>query len=461
MKEKIYKILLVFILLTPLELYSQVPEGYILSYDLLDNKDTLKIDRYHGDWWFGLYGGPNLNLFFGDLFSKEHPQPWLIQDPTNKTIQFNSVFGGGYYLGMSAEYKPRNQHWGYGLNLTFFDRKLYSPETNPIGSQDTIFENRSILDYLILSPMVKYYTSLPGVYYFGSLDIGFSLGLSSKQRRKFENVANVEQFLVSDSLYKPNTRIELNLGVGWEFLVADFYHLGRIHVNPYAGINMGSTLISDMKSSWNTIGFKLGVGIKFGKDHCKYDTLKFDPTYIEPPKYVATIEKREINFWGFTPAAPIVAGDLKVVETPQVIEEVAEVVEPEFKEELKTTQSAQIRKRVSPDRMEKFEFDKPATTSLSPEMKDYLDVVAEYLKSNPKAIIRITGHSDATGSIPENTERSRQRAENAKSYLKSRAIPDRRILIDYKGSLSPIAPATTSEGQRKNRRIEIIIVNSR
>lgn len=432
--------------------FSQTPVGYMLEFHTMPNYDTLKVDRYYGEWWFGLFGGPNVNLFFGDLYSK-------INEGSDSLVSFNSVFGGGFYFGGLAEYKPRGERWAYSLGISFFDRKAFTSSSDKLDdSLKTQYEYKSILDYLIISPQVKYYSSLAGLYYYGGLDVGINLATDAKQATSFINSGNIKQFTKVPGV-KANTRLEINLGVGYEFLLADVAGIGRILGNPYISLNSGTNVISDFKSNWNTIGFKIGFALKFGKDHREFDTLKFDENYEEPAQYLAQVAVEGVEFAGFKRNETVVSAWLAYVEQPVIEEEIAEVEVPQFNEELRQRDQGQIRRRIVPNQMTVFNFDKSETTSLSREIQQYLDLLSDYLKSNPNIEIRITGHSDNQGSLSENTQRATNRANNARNYLvRNKGIPANRVLVTSRGALIPVAPNDTPSNQRKNRRIEIIVV---
>ncbi len=457
MAKKLKYIFLLIAFFSSCDLFGQVPEGYFRDVKYMDNGDTLYLNRYYGEWWFGLFAGPNIDLFFGDLFSREHPQAG--DEVPNRKISFNSTFGGGYYFGAIGEYRPINQHWSYSLGLSILDRKVFSSlSTKMNDSLKTQFEYKSVMDYFIISPGVKYFSKLTGFYYYGTIDIGIPWGSNTKQRRRFENSGDIEYFLIIPNV-KSNIRAELNLGVGYEFFLVDFNSNARIIGNPYVSLNAGSNIISHLNSSWNAIGFKLGFALKYGRDRITTEIFPFDATYQEPVRQVAQLETRGVEFPGFTHSAPLPPVWLAMVPEPVIEEEVAEVEEAQFSEELQQrTGQGQIRTRVVPNQLSMFTFDKPETTTLSPDVQQYLDLLSDYLKTNTNTEVRITGHSDSQGSLPENTQRANARANNAKAYLMKKGIPSSRVLTLGRGSLIPVAPNDTPANQRKNRRIEVIVV---
>lgn len=72
-------------------------------------------------------------------------------------------------------------------------------------------------------------------------------------------------------------------------------------------------------------------------------------------------------------------------------------------------------------------------------------------------IIRV-GHTCDIGSEETNIRIGQQRAETIKTYLVSKGIAANRIQVTSKGEADPIAPNTSEENRRQNRRVEVIVV---
>lgn len=87
-----------------------------------------------------------------------------------------------------------------------------------------------------------------------------------------------------------------------------------------------------------------------------------------------------------------------------------------------------------------------------------LDKVGELLISHPTWKLRISGHTDNVGKRDTNMKLSKKRAEAVKKYLAKKGIPDSRFEILAFGPDRPIYPNDTKEGQAKNRRVEMMIV---
>ncbi len=98
------------------------------------------------------------------------------------------------------------------------------------------------------------------------------------------------------------------------------------------------------------------------------------------------------------------------------------------------------------------------TVSLLEESYPELDVVVDFLKSNPKVEIELEGHTDNRGDAKKNLVLSQQRVDRIKSYLVSKGIGQRRIKGKGFGGSRPIATNDSEEARKLNRRVEFAIV---
>lgn len=86
-----------------------------------------------------------------------------------------------------------------------------------------------------------------------------------------------------------------------------------------------------------------------------------------------------------------------------------------------------------------------------------LNSIVDYLLIHPERAVTISGHTDNHGSEAHNLTLSRQRADVVAEYLVSHGIDISRLETFGLGSAEPIAPNTTDEGRKKNRRVELLI----
>ena len=102
-------------------------------------------------------------------------------------------------------------------------------------------------------------------------------------------------------------------------------------------------------------------------------------------------------------------------------------------------------------------FDKGSST-LRPEAIRELDRAIAFIKRFQPIKVRVEGHTDSEGDGDYNMMLSQSRASSVRDYLVSQGGIDQNILIPVGyGESKPLANNETPEGQRKNRRFEIVI----
>lgn len=102
-----------------------------------------------------------------------------------------------------------------------------------------------------------------------------------------------------------------------------------------------------------------------------------------------------------------------------------------------------------------FDFDK---SELKEESFIELDLLVQFMQENPKLKIRINGHTDNIGSSEYNMKLSDQRAVSVMQYLRSKGIPNERIISRGFGSSQPVESNETQEGRARNRRTEFEVL---
>jgi outer membrane protein OmpA-like peptidoglycan-associated protein len=94
---------------------------------------------------------------------------------------------------------------------------------------------------------------------------------------------------------------------------------------------------------------------------------------------------------------------------------------------------------------------------LSPVSFPELDVIAAYLKVDPKLKIEIYGHTDNAGDDAKNLELSIKRAAAVGNYLIAKGVIANNVSSGGYGSSRPIESNETPEGRKQNRRVEFIL----
>ncbi|SKA78129.1 OmpA family protein [Thiothrix eikelboomii] len=97
--------------------------------------------------------------------------------------------------------------------------------------------------------------------------------------------------------------------------------------------------------------------------------------------------------------------------------------------------------------------------STKPELADstaaYFDDLISFLKANPKAKVKVIGHTDNVGDAEINEKLGLQRAERIRIQLIRRGAPADRVEASSKGESAPWVTNKTEEGRNKNRRVEV------
>jgi len=105
-----------------------------------------------------------------------------------------------------------------------------------------------------------------------------------------------------------------------------------------------------------------------------------------------------------------------------------------------------------------FGFDK---ANLTKDEKEKLDQFAQQLGSAKSYILEVTGGTDSTGSAAYNYDLSNRRADAVVQYLASKyGVEARRFYLIGIGKDKEVAPNTTADGRKQNRRVEIQLLSN-
>ena len=105
-----------------------------------------------------------------------------------------------------------------------------------------------------------------------------------------------------------------------------------------------------------------------------------------------------------------------------------------------------------------FGFNK---AELTKDDRDQLDTFAAQIGARRSYILKVTGGTDSTGSAQYNYELSQRRADAVVQYLASKyAIAPHRFYLIGIGKDKEVAPNTTAEGRKQNRRVEVELLTN-
>lgn len=492
------------IIILTVSAYSQAPIGNLTSIEINKNKDTLLIKRSYGNWWFGAFTGRNFNVYYGNL--NVNRNLFEKDNPFYVNVSYNGGSGSGYHIGGMAEYQPPGDKWGYSLKIAFLDTRnsqTFSSDENYNSSKpdtfNTTYQAFADLNYITISPSVRYNFLWEGFHLFSGLDIEINYNAESRNIKEFYNPEFIRE--KSKLNFKDiNTRIGAHVGLGYDIFMINYNNRMRIRLTPYVSMSYGTTVISDNNSSWNTLLARVGFQLKLGPDKTEIDTIKYNPEWQPQPEYIASaMSERGIEFPDYVYAEPLPAAKISVVQIEyedltilgkdstnfarnidttdiatiqppepiedEIIEETQEPVETEVTEEPEEDIAINVPPETLPDitiepnttRTLNFPGGS-ANTQLSEENRRYLDELARFMENNPGVEIRVVGYSDDQGTLIQNTQRSIARANAVRDYLMNKGIPFGSILANGVGALNPVATNATPEGRAQNRRVEITIV---
>lgn len=98
--------------------------------------------------------------------------------------------------------------------------------------------------------------------------------------------------------------------------------------------------------------------------------------------------------------------------------------------------------------------------NLGPHSIPTVQNILEMMSEDPRIRIAIEGHTDSTGPSEINMKLSKLRAEVVASWLIQNGISSKRIVTKWHGDTRPITDNSTKEERWKNRRTEILILDT-
>jgi outer membrane protein OmpA-like peptidoglycan-associated protein len=101
-----------------------------------------------------------------------------------------------------------------------------------------------------------------------------------------------------------------------------------------------------------------------------------------------------------------------------------------------------------------FDFDK---SNLRGDAQKIVSEAVEYAKTNGKATIVATGHTDTSGPDAYNMALSERRAKTVEKELERLGIPASEVVVHWKGESEPLVQTGDGVKEPQNRRVEIVL----
>jgi outer membrane protein OmpA-like peptidoglycan-associated protein len=99
--------------------------------------------------------------------------------------------------------------------------------------------------------------------------------------------------------------------------------------------------------------------------------------------------------------------------------------------------------------------------NLNPNGDPHLAKLAAFLNRYMDRNVLIVGYTDSIGGQDYNLGLSQRRADSVKIYLVQQGIDSSRLSASGQGMSSPVADNSSATGRQQNRRVEVVIENSR
>ncbi len=445
--------LVFFTLLNTLSSLSQNSlDGILYDYQVLPNNDTLMTIRNPGDWWYGLTGGVNANIFYGDLKIPSLPNYLFPDKDTINLVSFSTKTSISPWVGLMTEYKPNGSNYAIFLGLNLYDARSISTDNVKDKVDDRYYTFSMNYTYASVSPGFRYDLT-KSLFLLTSLSIEYLLSNKQNIEHHWNNDINKSSKIVPTDPLK--YRFGVNLGFGYDFTFLDINRKYRAKFSPYILFGVGTAAYTGYKSNTNQFLVRLGFQVKMGKDNAIQETLPGNPDAIFQPGDLAQLKNsRNISFT--LPSNSLVAFDIRPFSNSIVnIEE-------------DTTKSIEITGTLIPDeKTEKVEivynrvkpFYSPAAenTKVTKSLQTYLDEFVKTWQKDRSILIDVVGYSDNQGSFEVNESRARERTKLAVDYLVKKGVPRLNIYDRVGGSRNTGENQFTADGRRKSRRVDISI----
>ncbi|SDX33345.1 OmpA family protein [Litoreibacter albidus] len=95
-----------------------------------------------------------------------------------------------------------------------------------------------------------------------------------------------------------------------------------------------------------------------------------------------------------------------------------------------------------------------ASARLSSDSEPLLKNVVDIVRRCPELTVQVIGHTDSEGTLEANQALSERRAASVVAYLAKNGVSKSQVQSSGAGETQPVAPNTTAQGRKQNRRIE-------
>ena len=413
-----------------------------------------EVNFSHMNQWIQVNGAPTTNYLSANTrFGKSlGVGANILLDRAGMMRQFNSSVGISYGLTFAREHHVR-----LGISGGFFQVQIDPTEAIAFDAGDEIVDG-GIQSSSALN------TEAGILYAFKGLELAFSSKQLLETRSNlastnldgyglarhligyagYDILINKKFVLKPSVLYKgiaAANQFDINMDLNYnDFIYGGLGYrtevglIGRVGVNIRKLFFIGYSYEIPMQNiaSYGSGSHEIALGLKF----CKKQDEIIEP--LIPNERLAE-----------TPVDTVTI--VETIHDTLVVERVDTVfITP------KAVSDAEVKKAIfNAEESLEFEYDKAI---IRKESFGDLEALTNMLLVREDLTISMEGHTDSRGTAEYNMRLSKNRVEAVKKFLVANGVDASRIKTSYYGETRPIADNETEEGQRKNRRVEMKVI---
>lgn len=402
-------------------------------------------DERWGNWWYGLFGGANINMVGGDgLVALDGVQ------------RLNSGSGLGLALGGLLEYNPGsllgfNLGIGYDNRAVDFDQATGAVRLLPDTTLRPFTETQNLSpSYISIEPSLRVNLGNRFFHAIVGPSFGINVAKGSEQTRTFSNpdstasltqeIANIRSFLIG-----------AQLGLGYDIPLQGPGPGTQIVLTPFAQFRLGfqnfidaaDSVLTDFKE--NTV--RVGIALKFSS---------------VPPVPIDELKPGEADFVVNAPS--VIPGTRRINETfpmrNYVFFDAGSTDVPARYKRLPSSEAGNFREEQLIKPGIETGGNDPLVTRSRRQMEVYYNVLNVYgdrLRRNPASTVKLVGSANGDANA------GKQMAENVKNYLTSTfSIDPARITTEGRAMPTARSGSGSTQGEDKtlvdaeNYRVELV-----
>ena len=231
-----------------------------------------------------------------------------------------------------------------------------------------------------------------------------------------------------------------------------------LYLGAYINYGLNNALKADSKEIIQLDGVYNGV-------LASTQTTKVTPVSVgvKVGIYFRLAKTREIKIADELPMTPTPAEPVQKTDTvmaPQKVETAAVVVteQPVIKSSAAVEEEKKVEQPLDTVSTITINFAQNSDKTIDEE-RGKLKELSDMLKANPNQCLRITGHTCNWGTRRNNFRVGLRRANSVKTKLNAEGVPANKMTTESKGENEPLVPNTSEANRKKNRRVDIKVMN--